>query len=70
MSLVRVLPMSLVSVLPVSLVRVLPMSLVYTRRLPTRGMASPYTGGLTSLHGGFDFPTRENDFPFAGAKGK
>ena len=37
--------------------------------LHTRGMRSPYTGGTLSLHGGFDFPTRENDFPFAGAMG-
>ncbi len=27
-------------------------------------------GGRVSLHGGFDFPTWENDFPFAGARGE
>ena len=26
--------------------------------LPTQGERVPYTEGLTSLHGGFDFPTR------------
>ena len=26
--------------------------------------------GLISLHGGFGFPTWENDFPFAGARGE
>ena len=28
--------------------------------LPTRRVRAPYTGGALSLHGGFDFPTREN----------
>ena len=29
-------------------------------RLPTRRVPPPYTEGTISLHGGFDFPTREN----------
>ena len=31
-----------------------------SERLPTRSVPPPYTGGALSLHGGFDFPTREN----------
>ena len=35
------------------------------RILPTRGCRSPYTEGLTSLHEGFEFPTRSKAHPMA-----
>ena len=37
--------------------------------LPARGRRSPYTGGLTSLHDLFGFPTRNKRLPSAGAEG-
>ena len=38
--------------------------------LPTFGVRSPYVRGPRSLRSGFDLPTWENDFPFAGARGR
>ena len=41
--------------------KISPADIVYREIVPVMYSPSPYTEGALSLHGGFDFPTRENE---------